>query len=142
MPNQRRSDAQILLQIILEKSSRECRCSLPRCCRRSIRFYGKRDAGNHGARTWRRTSGLHRYPAQASGAEPRLLRYQQIGPEPDGSSSNMQAPMIQSMMTNYIEQSKNLFVQMQENMQTRRLRCSRPSRSLPPGPDRKKSGSG
>jgi polyhydroxyalkanoate synthesis regulator protein len=29
----------------------------------------------------------------------------------------MQAPMIQSMMTNYIEQSKNLFVQMQENMQ-------------------------
>jgi polyhydroxyalkanoate synthesis regulator protein len=30
---------------------------------------------------------------------------------------NMQAPMIQSMMTNYIEQSKNLFVQMQENMQ-------------------------
>jgi polyhydroxyalkanoate synthesis regulator protein len=30
----------------------------------------------------------------------------------------MQAPMIQSMMTNYIEQSKNLFVQMQENMQT------------------------
>jgi polyhydroxyalkanoate synthesis regulator protein len=29
----------------------------------------------------------------------------------------MQAPMIQSMMANYIEQSKNLFVQMQENMQ-------------------------
>jgi polyhydroxyalkanoate synthesis regulator protein len=25
--------------------------------------------------------------------------------------------MIQSMMSNYIEQSKNLFVQMQENMQ-------------------------
>jgi polyhydroxyalkanoate synthesis regulator protein len=25
--------------------------------------------------------------------------------------------MIQSMMANYIEQSKNLFVQMQENMQ-------------------------
>jgi polyhydroxyalkanoate synthesis regulator protein len=30
---------------------------------------------------------------------------------------NMQSPMIQSMMSNYIEQSKNLFVQMQENMQ-------------------------
>ena len=30
---------------------------------------------------------------------------------------NMQAPMIQSMMSTYIEQSKNMFVQMQENMQ-------------------------
>jgi polyhydroxyalkanoate synthesis regulator protein len=31
---------------------------------------------------------------------------------------NMQAPMIQTMMADYIEQSKNLFVQMQENMQS------------------------
>jgi hypothetical protein len=30
---------------------------------------------------------------------------------------NRQAPMMQTMMSNYIEQSKNLFVQMQENMQ-------------------------
>ncbi len=30
---------------------------------------------------------------------------------------NMQAPMMQGMMTSYIEQSKNLFVQMQEKMQ-------------------------
>ena len=30
---------------------------------------------------------------------------------------NMQAPMMQGMMSNYIEQSKNLFVQMQEQMQ-------------------------
>ena len=31
---------------------------------------------------------------------------------------NVQAPMMQSMMGNYIEQSKNLFVQMQEQMQS------------------------
>ena len=31
---------------------------------------------------------------------------------------NMQAPMMQGMMTSYIEQSKNMFVQMQEQMQT------------------------
>jgi len=30
---------------------------------------------------------------------------------------NMQAPMMQGMMTSYIEQSKNMFVQMQEQMQ-------------------------
>jgi len=31
---------------------------------------------------------------------------------------NMQGPMMQGMMSNYIEQSKNLFVQMQEQMQS------------------------
>jgi polyhydroxyalkanoate synthesis regulator protein len=40
-----------------------------------------------------------------------------IGPEMWTQYVNMQAPMIQTMMSNYIEQSKNLFVQMQENMQ-------------------------
>jgi len=30
---------------------------------------------------------------------------------------NVQGPMMQGMMSNYIEQSKNLFVQMQEQMQ-------------------------
>jgi polyhydroxyalkanoate synthesis regulator protein len=30
---------------------------------------------------------------------------------------NMQAPMMQGMMTSYIEQSKNMFVQLQEQMQ-------------------------
>ncbi|MEJ0004275.1 MAG: PHB accumulation regulatory domain-containing protein [Pararobbsia sp.] len=31
---------------------------------------------------------------------------------------NMQAPMLQGMMTSYIEQSKNMFVQMQDQMQS------------------------
>ncbi len=31
---------------------------------------------------------------------------------------NVQGPMMQGMMNNYIDQSKNLFVQMQEQMQT------------------------
>jgi polyhydroxyalkanoate synthesis regulator protein len=40
-----------------------------------------------------------------------------IGPEMWTQFVNLQGPMVQSMMSNYIEQSKNLFVQMQENMQ-------------------------
>lgn len=32
--------------------------------------------------------------------------------------SNMQAPMVQGFMNNYVEQSKTLFTQMQEQMQT------------------------
>ena len=35
-----------------------------------------------------------------------------------GFVTHMQAPMMQGMMTSYIEQSKNMFVQMQEQMQT------------------------
>jgi hypothetical protein len=31
---------------------------------------------------------------------------------------NVQGPMMQGMMSNYIEQSKNLFIQMQEQMQS------------------------
>jgi polyhydroxyalkanoate synthesis regulator protein len=30
---------------------------------------------------------------------------------------NVQGPMMQGMMSNYIEQSKNLFLQMQDQMQ-------------------------
>ncbi|MCY1382062.1 PHB accumulation regulatory domain protein [compost metagenome] len=30
---------------------------------------------------------------------------------------NVQTPMLQNMMNNYIDQSKNLFVQMQDQMQ-------------------------
>ncbi len=31
---------------------------------------------------------------------------------------NVQGPMMQGMMSNYIEQSKSLFIQMQEQMQS------------------------
>ena len=39
-------------------------------------------------------------------------------PEMWAQFMSVQAPMIQTMMGNYIEQSKNLFVQMQEQMQS------------------------
>jgi len=41
-----------------------------------------------------------------------------FGPEMWTQFINGQAPMIQTMMGSYIEQSKNLFLQMQEKMQT------------------------
>jgi polyhydroxyalkanoate synthesis regulator protein len=39
-----------------------------------------------------------------------------VGPEMWTQFVNMQGPMLQSMMSSYIEQSKDLFMQMQENM--------------------------
>jgi polyhydroxyalkanoate synthesis regulator protein len=41
-----------------------------------------------------------------------------VNPELWSQFLSVQAPMMQGMMSNYIEQSKNLFVQMQEQMQT------------------------
>jgi polyhydroxyalkanoate synthesis regulator protein len=38
-------------------------------------------------------------------------------PEMWAQFMNMQSPMMQGMMGNYVEQSKNMFVQMQDQMQ-------------------------
>jgi polyhydroxyalkanoate synthesis regulator protein len=40
-----------------------------------------------------------------------------LNPEAWAQFMNLQAPMMHGMMANYIEQSKNMFVQMQEQMQ-------------------------
>ncbi|HEY0878882.1 MAG TPA: PHB accumulation regulatory domain-containing protein, partial [Zeimonas sp.] len=55
-------------------------------------------------------------------------------PEMWAQFMSMQTPMIQTMMGNYIEQSKNLFVQMQEQMQaqTRNMFQNFPF-PMPPG---------
>jgi polyhydroxyalkanoate synthesis regulator protein len=58
-----------------------------------------------------------------------------------------QAPMMQSMMSNYIEQSKNLFFQMQEQMQQQarnvfqNFPANFPAPGFPPAPaaDEKKN---
>jgi polyhydroxyalkanoate synthesis regulator protein len=41
----------------------------------------------------------------------------QFGPETWAQFMNIQTPMLQNMMNSYIDQSKNLFVQMQDQMQ-------------------------
>jgi polyhydroxyalkanoate synthesis regulator protein len=41
----------------------------------------------------------------------------QFGPEAWAQFMNVQTPILQNMMNNYIDQSKNLFVQMQDQMQ-------------------------
>ena len=41
----------------------------------------------------------------------------QFGPEAWSQFMSMQTPMLQNMMNNYVEQSKNMFVQMQDQMQ-------------------------
>ena len=52
---------------------------------------------------------------------------------------SLQVPMVQSMMSNYVEQSKNLFVQMQDQMQHNALSMFQgfPFTGAPGSPDRK-----
>jgi polyhydroxyalkanoate synthesis regulator protein len=50
---------------------------------------------------------------------------------------SVQTPMMQTMMGNYIEQSKNLFVQMQEQMQQQARSMFQTFPFPPPGGDKK-----
>ncbi len=78
----------ILLQIILEEEAEGSPMFTAQMLAHIIRFYGNAMQGMKG-----------------------------FGPEMWTQFINGQAPMIQTMMGNYIEQSKNLFMQMQDQMQ-------------------------
>ena len=58
----------------------------------------------------------------------------QYGPEAWARFMNVQTPVLQNMMNNYIDQSKNLFVQMQDQMQdqTRNIFTAFPFIPKPP----------
>jgi len=55
----------------------------------------------------------NKFTSNAAGA----LEGKPFSPEMWTQFMNVQGPMMQGMMNNYIDQSKNLFLQMQEQMQ-------------------------
>jgi polyhydroxyalkanoate synthesis regulator protein len=64
---------------------------------------------------------------------------QPFSPEMWTQFMNVQGPMMQGMMNNYIDQSKSLFVQMQEQMQnqSKNLFGNFPFAPVPPSSDKK-----
>src|SRR5688500_7871871 len=108
----------ILLQIILEEESREgapmftsdVLCKI-------IRFYGHAMQGMMGNYLEKNIQTFvdmqRRLSEQAQGA----LDPKAFTPEAWSQFMSGQAPLMQGLMGNYLEQSKNLFVQMQEQMQ-------------------------
>jgi len=116
----------ILLQIILEEESGGVPMFSSTMLAQIIRFYGHAMQGFMGSylekniqafmdiqdRMTEQSKGL--YPGSNNGA---------FGSEAWTQFMNVQTPMMQNMMNSYIEQSKNLFVQMQDQMQgqTRKL---------------------
>ena len=108
----------ILLQIILEEEAGGAPLFTAPMLSHIIRFYGHAMQGMMGAYLEKTMSAFveiqNTMQDQAGG-----LYDDKKSPSPEMWTQfmSMQTPMIQSMMSNYIEQSKNLFVQMQDQVE-------------------------
>jgi polyhydroxyalkanoate synthesis regulator protein len=82
-----------------------------------IRFYGHAMQGMMGTYLEKNIQAFIDIQAKLADQSKNLYEGKAMNPEVWSQFMNMQAPMMQGMMTSYIEQSKNMFVQMQEQMQ-------------------------
>ncbi|HRO59974.1 MAG TPA: polyhydroxyalkanoate synthesis repressor PhaR [Burkholderiaceae bacterium] len=108
----------ILLQIILEEEAGGTPIFSSAMLAQIIRFYGHAMQGMMGSYLEKTMQAF--VEIQSKMQEQSKTFYDAKGmPNPElwAQFMSMQAPMVQAMMGNYIEQSKNLFVQMQEQMQ-------------------------
>ncbi|AKJ29182.1 polyhydroxyalkanoate synthesis repressor PhaR [Caldimonas brevitalea] len=107
----------ILLQIILEEETGGVPMFSTRMLAHIIRFYGHTMQGLMGTYLEKNIQAFidmqSRFAEQSKGVyDPKGLNAEMWT-----QFMNVQAPMMQGLMTNYLEQSKNMFVQMQEQMQ-------------------------
>lgn len=108
---------QILLQIILEEEAGGLPMFTAPMLSHIIRLYGNAMQGMMGSYLEKNIQAFIDIQGKLQEQSKAFYETNKIGPEMWTQFVNMQAPMIQSMMSSYIEQSKDLFVQMQENMQ-------------------------
>jgi polyhydroxyalkanoate synthesis repressor PhaR len=107
----------ILLQIILEEESGGLPMFSSSMLSQIIRFYGHAMQGMMGTYLEKNIQAFIDIQAKLADQSKNLYEGKTMNPEVWSQFMNMQAPMMQGMMTSYIEQSKNMFVQMQEQMQ-------------------------
>ncbi|WP_028311371.1 polyhydroxyalkanoate synthesis repressor PhaR [Derxia gummosa] len=107
----------ILLQIILEEESGGVPMFSAEMLANVIRFYGHAMQGMMGSYLEKNIQAFIEIQAKLQEQSKALIDNKAFAPEVWTQFMNVQAPMMQGMMTNYIEQSKNLFVQMQDQMQ-------------------------
>ena len=82
-----------------------------------IRFYGHTMQGMMGTYLEKNIQAFIDIQNKLTDQSKNLYETNAMNPEVWSQFMNMQAPLMQGMMTSYIEQSKNMFVQMQERMQ-------------------------
>src|SRR5690554_5471409 len=119
----------ILLQIILEEET----CGVPMfsspVLAQIIRFYGHAMQGVMGSYLEKNIQAFMEIQNRMAEQSQNLYGgSSHFGPEAWAQFMNVQTPMLQNMMNNYIDQSKNLFVQMQDQLQdqTRNMLASFP----------------
>ena len=108
---------QILMQIILEEEQEGQPMFTPPVLSQIIRSYGNAMQGMMGSYLEKNVQAFVEIQSKLQEQSKAFYATNKVAPEMWTQFVNMQGPMLQSMMSSYIEQSKDLFMQMQENMQ-------------------------
>jgi polyhydroxyalkanoate synthesis repressor PhaR len=107
----------ILLQIILEEETGGAPMFTATMLAQIIRFYGHAMQGMMGSYLEKNLQTFVEMQSRLAEQARGLYDPKAFTPEMWAQFMSGQAPMMQGLMGNYLEQSKNLFVQMQEQMQ-------------------------
>lgn len=108
----------ILLQIILEEEAGGTPMFSSVVLSQIIRYYGHAMQGMMGNYLEKNVQAFIDIQNKLAENSKGIYEGKPFSPEMWTQFMNVQGPMMQGMMGNYIEQSKNLFVQMQEQMQS------------------------
>lgn len=108
----------ILLQIILEEESHGVPMFSSGALSQIIRYYGHAMQGMMGNYLEKNIQTFIDIQNKLAENSKGFYEGKPFSPEMWTQFMNVQGPMMQGMMSNYIEQSKNLFIQMQEQMQS------------------------
>jgi len=107
----------ILLQIILEEEANGSPMFSSDALSQIIRYYGHAMQGMMGSYLEKNIQAFIDIQNKLTENSMGLYEGKPFSPEMWAQFMNVQGPMMQGMMSNYIEQSKSLFLQMQEQMQ-------------------------
>jgi len=108
----------ILLQIILEEESHGAPMFSSAALSQIIRYYGHAMQGMMGSYLEKNIQAFIDIQNKLAENSKGFYEGKPFSPEMWTQFMNVQGPMMQGMMSNYIEQSKSLFIQMQEQMQS------------------------
>lgn len=108
----------ILLQIILEEESSGVPMFSSVALEQIIRYYGHTMQGMMGSYLEKNIQAFIDIHNKLTESSKDMYDGNQFNPEAWSQFMNIHGPMIQSMMNSYIDQSKNLFIQLQEQMQS------------------------
>ncbi len=124
----------ILLQIILEEESNGSPMFSSGALAQIIRYYGHAMQGMMGSYLEKNIQAFIDIQNKLTENSKGLYEGKPFSPEMWTQFMSVQGPIMQGMMTNYIEQSKTLFIQMQEQMQNQTKSMFGTFPFVPPAP--------